>query len=250
MLVYLTASFCVTVHTGSIARTADSSLVVPNIVVADDQSLTVPRAMRQGGVQRRCSPEESSLPAFCCAEARVSYNSTHRSGSRLPGSHLCRGIHRVPSDKGFPSLAERMATTRRHIVASLLRSFAVLVDAGLLGISCSRLASWLTGTAARSERAALSVSTSGKSYTEYGARRTVPEGRPTHLALRARAFRPDEPTGPSRRDYAPRERFDVVDGSVIGRRVDTLSHSQGTVISVCPTPGNGSHPLHPDYEQR
>ncbi len=123
MLVYLTAFLLRDGETLlEVARTADSSLVVPNIVVADDQvSMTVPGDAVQAAFYGECSPEDVVLASMLLAPEAIAPNSTPLRVTDSRFGTVPRVYIECLRDKAIPvALQRRMAhNSPCEIVASL-----------------------------------------------------------------------------------------------------------------------------------
>jgi pimeloyl-ACP methyl ester carboxylesterase len=123
MLVYLTAFLLRDGETLlEVAQTADSSLVVPNIVVADDQaSMTVPGDAAQEAFYGECSPEDVVLASMLLAPEAIAPNSTPLRVTDSRFGSVPRVYIECLRDKAIPvALQRRMAhNSPCEIVASL-----------------------------------------------------------------------------------------------------------------------------------
>jgi pimeloyl-ACP methyl ester carboxylesterase len=148
MLVYLTAFLLRDGETLlEVAQAADSSLVVPNIVVADDQaSMTVPGDAAQEAFYGECSPEDVVLASMLLAPEAIAPNSTPLRVTDSRFGTVPRVYIECLRDKAIPvALQRRMAhDSPCEIVASLdsdhspfLSTPGPLVD-HLLALSVSR----------------------------------------------------------------------------------------------------------------
>ncbi len=148
MLVYLTAFLLRDGETLlEVAQTADSSLVVPNIVVADDQaSMTVPGDAAQEAFYGECSPEDVVLASMLLAPEAIAPNATPLRVTDSRFGSVPRVYIECLRDKAIPvALQRRMAhDSPCEIVASLdsdhspfLSAPAPLVD-HLLALRLSR----------------------------------------------------------------------------------------------------------------
>ena len=123
MLVYLTAFLLRDGETLlEVAQAADSSLVVPNIVVADDQaSMTVPGDAAQEAFYGECSPEDVVLASMLLAPEAIAPNSTPLRVTDSRFGSVPRVYIECLRDKAIPvALQRRMARNAAcDIVASL-----------------------------------------------------------------------------------------------------------------------------------
>jgi pimeloyl-ACP methyl ester carboxylesterase len=123
MLVYLTAFLLLDGETLlEVAQAADSSLVVPNIVVADDQaSMTVPGDAAQEAFYGECSPEDVVLASMLLAPEAIAPNSTPLRVTDSRFGSVPRVYIECLRDKAIPvALQRRMAhNSPCEIVASL-----------------------------------------------------------------------------------------------------------------------------------
>jgi hypothetical protein len=123
MLVYLTAFLLRDGETLlEVAQTADSSLVVPNIVVADDHaSMTVPGDAAQEAFYGECSPEDVVLASMLLAPEAIAPNSTPLRVTDSRFGSVPRVYIECLRDKAIPvALQRRMAhDSPCEIVASL-----------------------------------------------------------------------------------------------------------------------------------
>ncbi len=123
MLVYLTAFLLRDGETLlEVAQTADSSLVVPNIVVADDQaSMTVPGDAAQEAFYGECSPEDVVLASMLLAPEAIAPNATPLRVTDSRFGSVPRVYIECLRDKAIPvALQRRMAhDSPCEIVASL-----------------------------------------------------------------------------------------------------------------------------------
>jgi len=123
MLVYLTAFLLRDGETLlEVAQTADSSLVVPNIVVADDHaSMTVPGDTAQEAFYGECSPEDVVLASMLLAPEAIAPNSTPLRVTDSRFGSVPRVYIECLRDKAIPvALQRRMAhDSPCEIVASL-----------------------------------------------------------------------------------------------------------------------------------
>ena len=123
MLVYLTAFLLRDRETLlEVAQTADSSLVVPNIVVADDKvSMTVPGDAVQAAFYGECSPEDVVLAGMLLAPEAIAPNATPLRVTDSRFGTVPRVYIECLRDKAIPvALQRRMAhNSPCEIVASL-----------------------------------------------------------------------------------------------------------------------------------
>ena len=123
MLVYLTAFLLRDGETLlEVAQAADSSLVVPNIVVADDQaSMTVPGDAAQEAFYGECSPEDVVLASMLLAPEAIAPNSTPVRVTASRFGSVPRVYIECLRDKAIPVALQRRMTRNAacDIVASL-----------------------------------------------------------------------------------------------------------------------------------